>query len=100
MLLHTLHAPLAVSGRAPAATLLPGSGELLAAAATHRASFQAVELAYLGRVRVLKFNQWTGQYALWQYERGDSGQCDALSWPALASGRSRLLDGGACGLPC
>ena len=35
----------------------------------------------------LDFNQWSGEYRLWQYERGELSSCDAFSWPPLTSGR-------------
>ena len=60
---------------------------LLARGTTARADFSQVQLTYLGRDRVLSFNQWTGGYELWQFERTRLSQCDALSWPPLSSGR-------------
>ena len=60
---------------------------LLARGTTARADFSQVQLTYLGRDRVLSFNQWTGGYELWQFERTRLSKCDALSWPPLSSGR-------------
>lgn len=45
------------------------------------------QLTYIGRDRLLSFNQWTGEYALWRYERSQLNRCDALSWPPVVSGR-------------
>ena len=78
-----------------------------------RHDFSGVQMTYLGRDRVLSFNQWSGEYSLWQYgalraahslgahpltplprsaaERDSLSQCDALSWPPLASGRWRSM---------
>ena len=52
-----------------------------------RPSYAAHQLAYLGRDLALDFNQWSGEYKLWQYERGELSSCDAFSWPPLTSGR-------------
>ena len=44
-----------------------------------------------GRERVLAFNQWTGDYSLWQFERDGVGKCDPLTWPPLSTGRWTAL---------
>ena len=68
--------------------------ELLRAQETGRATradFSRVQLTYLGRDRVLAFNQWTGEYALWQFEREGLSKCDPLTWPPLSNGRWAAL---------
>ena len=42
-------------------------GRLLARGTSVGADFSQVQLTYLGRDRLLSFNQWTGEYELWQY---------------------------------
>ena len=40
---------------------------LLSRGTSVRADFSQVQLTYLGRDRMLSFNQWTGSYELWQF---------------------------------
>jgi hypothetical protein len=53
---------------------------LLARGSSVRADFSQVQLTYLGRDRLLSFNQWTGEYDLWQY-----GARTSVSTPARPS---------------
>ena len=57
------------------------------ASPTLRPDFSRVQLTYLGRERVLAFDQWTGEHALWQLERGELSKCDAFMWPPLSAGK-------------
>ncbi len=58
-----------------------------------RTDFSRLQLKYLGRDRVLSFNQWSGDYALWALERSgrELSKCDPLAWPPLSSGRWAAL---------
>merc|ERR1719453_850062 len=56
-----------------------------------RQDHSQVQLTYLGRDRVLAFNQWTGEHSLWQFEREGLSKCDALAWPPLSTGRWTAL---------
>ena len=56
-----------------------------------RPDHSQVQLTYLGRDRVLAFNQWTGEHSLWQFERDGLSKCDALAWPPLSTGRWTAL---------
>ena len=52
-----------------------------------RPDFSKVSLTYLGRNRLLSFNQWTGDHVLWQLDRDGIGKCDVVTWPPLTSGK-------------
>ena len=67
------------------------SGSLSSAAGSLRPDFSHVALTYLGRERVLAFDQWTGEHALWSLERNEVSKCDAFMWPPLSAGRWAAL---------
>ena len=81
-LIQLSHAILAASAAPADYALVEPSSD-----APTRPSYAAHQLAYLGRDLALDFNQWSGEYKLWQYERGELSSCDAFSWPPLTSGR-------------
>ena len=73
------------------ASIVPFLLEPTGGAPAPRPDHSQVSLTYLGRDRVLAFNQWTGEHALWQFERDDLKKCDAFSWPPLSAGRWTAL---------
>merc|ERR1719478_193973 len=56
-----------------------------------RQDHSQVQLTYIGRDRILAFNQWTGEHSLWQFERNGLSKCDAIAWPPLSTGRWTAL---------
>lgn len=71
----TRKAPL-LTRPAPEAALVPnaapkqvegGAGKPTPLDVAPRHDFSGVAMTYLGRNRVLSFNQWNGEYSLWQY---------------------------------
>ena len=76
------------------AVLLPGTDDDAPSSGGQpkvRTDFSQVQLSYLGRDRVLAFNQWTGEHALWQFERDELSKCDAFTWPPLSQGKWAAL---------
>ena len=69
------------------AALIPTLLRAQADGVSTRADFSRVQLTYLGRDRVLAFNQWTGDHSLWQFERDGLTKCDPFTWPPLSTGR-------------
>ena len=73
------------------AALIPTLLKAQAEGVATRADFSRAQLTYLGRDRVLAFNQWTGDHALWTFERDGLSKCDACLLYTSPSPRDGLL---------
>ena len=60
---------------------------------TARAEWSRTAMVYLGQDRMHTYNQWSGEYGVFEYERNSLGKCDAFSWPPISTGRFEQLIG-------
>lgn len=60
---------------------------------TARAEWSRTAMVYLGQDRMHTYNQWSGEYSVFEYERNSLGKCDAFSWPPISTGRFEQLIG-------